>query len=79
MAVAGEPLHTVAFAGCVTVGVGFTVIVNVLDGPGQVSAVGVTVIVATTGDEVTFDAVKDAISPVPLAARPIDVVLFVQL
>ena len=36
-------------------------------------------IVATTGDEVALAAVKDAILPVPLAARPIDDVLLVQL
>ena len=62
-----------------TEGVGFTVMLNVLDGPGQVSAVGVTVIVAVTGDDVTLTAVNEAMSPVPLAVRPIDVVLFVQL
>ena len=65
--------------GCVTEGVGFTVMLNVLDGPGHVSAVGITVIVATTVDEVALTAVNDTISPVPLAASPIDVVLFVQL
>ena len=43
------------------------------------SATGVTVIVATTGDDVALAAVNDAMSPVPLAASPIDVVLFVQL
>ena len=36
-------------------------------------------IVAVTGAVVVLVAVNDAISPVPLAARPIDVVLFVQL
>ena len=36
-------------------------------------------IVAVTGAVVAFVAVNDAISPVPEAARPIDVVLFVQL
>ena len=74
-----EPLHTVTLPGCMTEGVGFTVMLNVLDGPGQVSAVGVTVIVAVTGDDVTLTAVNEAMSPVPLAVRPIDVVLFVQL
>jgi len=45
----------------------------------QVSAVGVTVMVATTGDDVGLIAVNDAMLPVPLAASPIEVVLFVQL
>lgn len=40
---------------------------------------GVTVIVETIGALVVLIAVKLAISPIPLAARPIDVVLFVQL
>jgi len=35
--------------------------------------------VAVTGAVVAFVPVNDAIFPVPLAARPIDVVLFVQL
>jgi len=35
--------------------------------------------VAVTGAVVAFVATKDAILPVPLAANPIDVVLFVQL
>ena len=65
--------------GCESAGVGFTVMLNVLDDPGQVRAVGVTVMVATTGDDVGLAAVNDEISPVPLAARPMDAVLFVQL
>ena len=40
---------------------------------------GVTVIVAVMGDEVGLSAVKFAIDPVPLAANPIAVLLFVQL
>ena len=36
-------------------------------------------IVAITGAFVAFTAVKLAMFPVPLDARPIDVVLFVQL
>ena len=40
---------------------------------------GVTVIVPVTGKVVAFVAVKAAILPVPLAARPMDGVLFVQL
>ncbi len=66
----------------VTVGVGLTVIVNVFGVPEQVISgvvfIGVTVIVAVIGLVVEFVAVKE-ILPVPLAARPIDVLLFVQL
>ena len=36
-------------------------------------------IVATTGDDVALAAVNDTILPVPLAARPIEDVLLVQL
>jgi len=41
--------------------------------------VGVTNIVAVTGNVVALVAVKAGRLPVPLAARPIDGVLFVQL
>ena len=56
--------------------------VNVLLGPEHDTPpfvnVGVTVIVAVTGDVPVLIATNDAMSPLPLAARPIDVVLFVQ-
>ena len=62
--------------------VGLTVIVNVMGVPVQVVPPlvyeGVTVIVAITGAPVIFVAVNAAISPVPLAASPIDVAVFVQ-
>ena len=41
--------------------------------------VGVTVIVAVIGALVVLVVMNEAISPVPLAARPIAVLLFVQL
>jgi hypothetical protein len=41
--------------------------------------VGVTVIVAVIGDVVAFVAVNEGILPEPLAARPIAVLLFVQV
>ena len=41
--------------------------------------VGVTTIVEVTVPLVLFNPVKEAIFPVPLAANPIDVVLFAQL
>lgn len=66
-----------------TVGIGLTVIVKVTGSPLQIIlpmvAVGVTVIVAVKGDVPAFVATKDGISPVPLAANPMDVLLFVQL
>jgi hypothetical protein len=62
--------------------VGFTVIVKVWAVPGQLCPpfvkVGVTDIVAVTGEVPAFVAVKDAIFPVPLAARLIDVLSLVQ-
>ena len=60
-------------------GMGFTVIVNVCGVPRQPDADGVTVMVAITGAVVKLVAVKDPISPVPLAASPIEVLLFVQV
>jgi hypothetical protein len=41
--------------------------------------IGVTVIVAVTGAVVALVAINEGILPVPLATRPIEVVLFVQL
>lgn len=63
--------------------VGFTVMVNVLEVPTQLTLplvkVGVTVIVAVTGALVVFVAIKDAILPEPVAGKPIEGVLFTQL
>jgi len=60
-------------------GVGLTVIVNVCAAPGHPAADGVTVIVAVTGALVKLIAVNAGIFPLPLAAKPIAVLLFVQL
>ena len=83
IAVVVAPLHSVWLATAFTVGVGLTVIVNVIGAPVQVTPpfvnVGVTVIVATCGVVPGFVAVKLAMLPVPLAARPMLVLLFVQL
>jgi hypothetical protein len=63
-----------------TVGVGFTVIVNVIAVPAQpLAVVGVTVIVAVIGAAVLLVAVKLGILPWPLATRPMAVLLLVQL
>ena len=74
-----NPLHTITSDGCVTVGVGLTVIVKVLTGPEQLSAIGVTVMVATTCEVLLLTAVKDAMFPIPLAPRPTEVVLLAQV
>lgn len=61
---------------------GLTVMVNVCGVPlhvGELPAVGVTVMVAVIAEAVALAAVKEAMSPVPLAAKPILGVLFVQL
>lgn len=83
LTVTPEPEHTVWLVTAFTVAVGFTVIVYVTGLPVQVTPpvvyTGVTVMVATTGILVTLVAVKAAILPVPLAARPMEGVLFVQL
>jgi len=66
-----NPLHITTSAGTTTVGVGFTVMVNDDAVPGQLLAVGVTVMVAVMGLVPVFVAVKEAISPAPETARPI--------
>ena len=53
--------------------------VNEVDAPGHPLATGVTVIVAVIGALVLFTAVKELILPVPDAAKPILVLLLVQL
>jgi hypothetical protein len=83
MAADRAPLHNTWFPGCVTTAVGFTVMVNVFVGPSQVtvpfSKWGVITIVAMTGAVPVFIAVNEAILPVPLAASPMVVALFVQV
>ena len=78
MAVDEEPLHNVWLLTVLTVGVGLTVIVKLVDVPAQLRLVGVTVMVAVTGALVLLVAVNEAMSPEPLAARPMLVLLFVQ-
>ena len=57
--------------------------VNVLDVPTQLTPafvkVGVMVMVAVTGELVALVATKEAILPAPVAAKPIDGVLLIQL
>ena len=80
IAVVVPPSQSAWLAITFTVGVGFTVIVNVIAVPVQPFAVvGVTVIVAVIGAAVLLVAVKLGIFPWPLAASPILVLLLVQL
>ena len=53
--------------------------VNVSGVPGHPLAAGVTVIVAVMTVLLLFTAIKDGIFPFPLAAKPMAVLLFVQL
>ena len=78
IAVVEAPLHKVCGVTGSTVGVGFTVIVNVCDAPVHPLADGVTVIVAVTAVSLVFVAVKMAMFPFPAAVKPIEGVSFVQ-
>lgn len=76
----GDPLHNTWLATGLTIGLGLTVIVNVMGVPAQPPApTGVTVMVATSGPLVVLVVTKGCMSPVPLAARPMAVLLFVQV
>ena len=75
-------LQTTKSAGSFTCAVGFTVMIKFSEEPTQdtppLVKVGVTVTVAVTGDVPPFNAVNDAILPVPLAASPMAGLLFTQ-
>ena len=66
----------------IRVGVGYTVIVNVFVGPGQLAGpfvrVGVTTMVATIVVVPLLTALNEAILPVPAGASPMPGSLFVQ-
>jgi hypothetical protein len=72
-------LQIVFVAAVVTVGAGFAVTVNVAGVPVHPFANGVTVMVALMGEVVALVTVNDGTSPGPLAARPMAVLLFVQV
>lgn len=80
--VGAVPEHIVVDDGFdVAEGVGFTVIVNVFETPEQDVAfdnAGFTVIVAVIGEVPELVAENIGISPLPLAANPIEVLLFVH-
>ena len=83
LAVTVVPAHVVWLATAFTDGVGFTVIVNILAVPVQVTPpllyTGVTVMVAVCIVVPVLVAIKLAILPVPAAANPIVVLVLVQL
>jgi hypothetical protein len=79
IAAVDAPSHKVWLAIAFTLGVGFTVIVKLTGPPPQPDAVGVTVMVAVIGALVVLVAVNDGMLPVPAAANPMAVLLFVQL
>ncbi len=73
------PLQKVWFTMGLTVGVGFTVIEYVNGVPMQALAVGTMVIAALIGAIPLLVAVNAGISPIPLAARPMAVLLLVHV
>ena len=75
----GAPAQSVWLPTGFTFGMGFTVMEVVAGVPGQLPAVGVTVIVEVTGAVPVLVPVKDPILPTPLPAKPVVVLLFVQL
>jgi hypothetical protein len=79
IAVPGAPLQCVLFVIPPTVDVGLTVMVYVLIIPVHPFADGVTVMVAVIVEVVAFAAVNEGMLPAPLAARPIELLLFVHV
>ena len=80
MAVVEAPAQSDWLLTAFTVGVGFTVIVNVMGVPVQTPpVVGVTVIVEVMGVVPALVAVNEPMLPLPLPVRPMPVLLFVQL
>ena len=75
----GDPLHNTCPVTGFTIGLGLTVIVNVIGVPEQPIATGVTVMVATSGPLVALVVTNGCISPLPDAARPMAGLLLVQL
>ncbi len=64
--------------GFTTEGVGFTVIEKLTGLPTQPVALGTTVMLAVTGVMPVLIAVNEGISPLPLPAKPIEVLSFVH-
>ena len=80
IAAVDEPLHKTWLATAFTVAIGLTVMVNVIGAPVQPDMIeGVTVMVAVVALVNVFDVTKDGIFPAPLAANPIDGLLFTHV
>jgi hypothetical protein len=79
LAGAVTPGQKLRFASATTVGIGFTVIVYVLGVPTHPARVGVIVIVPVIALPVPLVAVNEGVLVLPLAARPIAVLEFVQV
>ena len=82
MAAVDDPLHTFWSIGLLTVGVGFTVMVNVCVAPLQMDVfvnTGVTMRVAITGVDPVLVAVKVPMLPLPLAKMPMVALSFVHV
>jgi len=77
VSVAEPPAQIVALF-TVMFGFGFTVMVNVIEFPVQLFSDGLTVMVEVIGAPVLLVNVNEGIFPVPEAASPIAVLLFVQ-
>ena len=73
------PLHNTWSLTGFTVGVGLTVIVKLMGVPPHPLALGVTLIFAIVLTPPRLTALNDEISPLPLAARPMEGSLLVQL
>ena len=73
------PEHIVADVALVFSGEGFTVIEKLKGVPEHPEEDGETVIVADIGVVPALVAANEAMSPVPLAAKPMEVLLLVQL
>ena len=72
------PLQTVGEF-TVTGGKGSTVIVKIVEGPGQPLNTGVTVMVPEICVDPPLARVKDAMFPVPEAGNPMEGLLLIQL
>ena len=80
IALVDEPLHNTWLATVFTVAIGFTVMVKLIGTPVQpFVVVGVTVMVAVIAFVKLFAVVKDGILPLPLAAKPMEGLLFTQV
>jgi hypothetical protein len=80
IAAVDDPLHNTWLATAFTVAIGFTVMVNVIGAPVQPFApVGVTVMVAAVALVNVLDVTNDGIFPLPLAAKPMDGLLFTHV